>query len=132
MLFWLSLLVVLCFFFSSRRRHTRCALVTGVQTCALPIYEVARACDAVGISAQDVIRFGKLGYARTDVALPGLVGGPCLEKDPHILLASVAPKGVSLEITAASRLVNERQPGETVNAAIARADRKSTRLNSSH
>src|SRR3546814_1276471 len=31
--------VIVCdfFFFSSRRRHTRCALVTGVQTCALPI-----------------------------------------------------------------------------------------------
>src|SRR3546814_3003958 len=29
---WLSV-----FFFSSRRRHTRCALVNGVQTCALPI-----------------------------------------------------------------------------------------------
>src|SRR3546814_9020940 len=29
--------VLLHFFFSSRRRHTRCALVTGVQTCALPI-----------------------------------------------------------------------------------------------
>src|SRR3546814_11696876 len=29
---------VLFFFFSSRRRHTSCALVTGVQTCALPIY----------------------------------------------------------------------------------------------
>src|SRR3546814_1532404 len=28
---------VLVFFFSSRRRHTRCALVTGVQTCALPM-----------------------------------------------------------------------------------------------
>src|SRR3546814_7590581 len=28
---------VVVFFFSSRRRHTRCALVTGVQTCALPI-----------------------------------------------------------------------------------------------
>src|SRR3546814_8492523 len=27
---------IMCFF-SSRRRHTRCALVTGVQTCALPI-----------------------------------------------------------------------------------------------
>src|SRR3546814_8359225 len=26
------------FFFSSRRRHTRCAFVTGVQTCALPIF----------------------------------------------------------------------------------------------
>src|SRR3546814_8530596 len=33
---------MLFFFFSSRRRHTRCALVTGVQTCALPIL-----CDAV-------------------------------------------------------------------------------------
>src|SRR3546814_9206678 len=29
------------FFFSSRRRHTRCALVTGVQTCALPILALA-------------------------------------------------------------------------------------------
>src|SRR3546814_10048761 len=29
---------VCVFFFSSRRRHTRCALVTGVQTCALPIF----------------------------------------------------------------------------------------------
>src|SRR3546814_5987755 len=30
------------FFFSSRRRHTRCALVTGVQTCALPILPQVR------------------------------------------------------------------------------------------
>src|SRR3546814_16388721 len=27
------------FFFSSERLHTRCALVTGVQTCALPIWQ---------------------------------------------------------------------------------------------
>src|SRR3546814_1384687 len=34
--------VMFChFFFSSRRRHTRCALVTGVQTCALPISDDA-------------------------------------------------------------------------------------------
>src|SRR3546814_2014174 len=32
----------LFFFFSSRRRHTRCALVTGVQTCALPIFRGSR------------------------------------------------------------------------------------------
>src|SRR3546814_15005764 len=32
------LLSCFSFFLSSRRRHTRCALVTGVQTCALPIY----------------------------------------------------------------------------------------------
>src|SRR3546814_4750240 len=35
----LSIVISVCFFFfSSRRRHTRCALVTGVQTCALPIF----------------------------------------------------------------------------------------------
>src|SRR3546814_10903844 len=34
----LSISYTIIFFFSSRRRHTRCALVTGVQTCALPIY----------------------------------------------------------------------------------------------
>src|SRR3546814_2322361 len=33
------------FFFSSRRRHTRCALVTGVQTCALPISAQAIAAE---------------------------------------------------------------------------------------
>src|SRR3546814_5128360 len=32
-----SVVFLFLFFFSSRRRHTRCALVTGVQTCALPI-----------------------------------------------------------------------------------------------
>src|SRR3546814_1328979 len=44
-------LVVILFFFSSRRRHTRCALVTGVQTCALPI------CAAFGkyISALPIV-----------------------------------------------------------------------------
>src|SRR3546814_1050316 len=36
-----------CFFFSSRRRHTICALVTGVQTCALPI------CFLVGVGPLD-------------------------------------------------------------------------------
>src|SRR3546814_8364112 len=37
--------LLLChfFFFSSRRRHTSCALVTGVQTCALPICDDERA-----------------------------------------------------------------------------------------
>src|SRR3546814_3875532 len=34
---YFELLFSCIFFFSSRRRHTRCALVTGVQTCALPI-----------------------------------------------------------------------------------------------
>lgn len=76
--------------------------------------EVARLCDAFGVNAHEVISSGKLGYSRTNVALPGLVGGPCLEKDPHILLQSAQTRGLNLEITSAARLVNERQPAETV------------------
>src|SRR3546814_5424640 len=36
------MIIYYLFFFSSRRRHTRCALVTGVQTCALPIFTLNR------------------------------------------------------------------------------------------
>src|SRR3546814_3151768 len=40
-----SISLILSVFFSSRRRHTSCALVTGVQTCALPI---SFSCSAPG------------------------------------------------------------------------------------
>src|SRR3546814_17982345 len=40
------------FFFSSRRRHTRCALVTGVQTCALPIFDDVG--YLIGLDSDDV------------------------------------------------------------------------------
>src|SRR3546814_5207873 len=49
---------VFFFFFSSRRLHTRCALVTGVQTCALPF----SADD--GSAAVDLHRFTAAGDAR--------------------------------------------------------------------
>src|SRR3546814_17196372 len=45
------------FFFSSRRRHTRCALVTVVQTCALPISQ-----DALGrrIAVENISHYATL------------------------------------------------------------------------
>src|SRR3546814_4826410 len=49
------------FFFSSRRRHTRCALVTGVQTCALPIPWAVALAD-VSMSLDNVL--GVAGAAR--------------------------------------------------------------------
>src|SRR3546814_5143825 len=44
------LIYLLLFFVSSRRRHTRCALVTGVQTCALPIFPP----EGVALVADDI------------------------------------------------------------------------------
>jgi nucleotide sugar dehydrogenase len=76
--------------------------------------EIARACDAVGVSAAEVIKAGKLGYPRTNLPMPGPVGGPCLEKDPHIFAEGLRELGVEPEITAAARRVNERQPEEVV------------------
>src|SRR3546814_1611378 len=48
-----SVKFVFCFvfFFSSRRRHTRCALVTGVQTCALPILQKEKILTAGDLKA---------------------------------------------------------------------------------
>src|SRR3546814_1330439 len=45
----------MCFFFSSRRRHTRCALVTGVQTCALPISTLTETLHAAAFIASEAI-----------------------------------------------------------------------------
>ncbi|MGE2725496.1 nucleotide sugar dehydrogenase [Mycolicibacterium pulveris] len=86
--------------------------------------EVARVCDAFGVSAHEVISSGKLGYSRTNIPLPGLVGGPCLEKDPHILMESASTRGINLEITKAGRMVNERQPEETVRFISSEIERR--------
>src|SRR3546814_1046342 len=71
-----SLCVCMCFccfffFFSSRRRHTRCALVTGVQTCALPIWPrrlTPRSCEHWGTDMNDVLKH-LLGAAKEIVPL---------------------------------------------------------------
>src|SRR3546814_7924000 len=72
---------VIFFFFSSRRRHTRCALVTGVQTCALPISCGNRAMASVmtrglfldrAISVARVLRPDRAVLVVTTGTRPGL------------------------------------------------------------
>src|SRR3546814_12527723 len=48
--------VYIFFFFEGRRRHTRCALVTGVQTCALPIWSAPARGGGPGKPAQGGLR----------------------------------------------------------------------------
>src|SRR3546814_2722973 len=58
-----SCFMFLFFFFSSRRRHTRCALVTGVQTCALPICRSRALLPCIGQLLAHPGRGGKLRLA---------------------------------------------------------------------
>src|SRR3546814_5438785 len=101
------------FFFSSRRRHTRCALVTGVQTCALPIYLVPPA----------ALSFWRWTFALL-LLLP--LAWPHLKRDWPVLRANwpiVALLG-ALAIGSFNILLYTGLQSTT--------DRKSTRLNSSH
>src|SRR3546814_9412930 len=121
--------VIMFFLFSSRRRHTRCALVTGVQTCALPISTFVAACKVVfngdawtpgGLELISDLRVDEIGghvefcsvggAARPDVT--ELIG--CFQ-----IIIRVARLGIG-EYTEAH--------GEDVTVA----DRKSPRLNSSN
>src|SRR3546814_4609909 len=115
---------VLFFFFSSRRRHTRCALVTGVQTCALPISADAVLLGAMGLPE---VRYPDGREISPQVDLRELWG----------LFAGVRP--IRAIAGAPLPLADARAAGidfvlvrEQTEGLFAARDRKSTRLNSSH
>src|SRR3546814_1283921 len=69
---------MMLFFFSSRRRHTRCALVTGVQTCALPISK-ARMAVAAWLKESEgrlarFVRLSPLNSGLVDADLDAVIG----------------------------------------------------------
>src|SRR3546814_6066636 len=73
------------FFFSSRRRHTRCALVTGVQTCALPISQKiqhGRNHDEAAAHAQKHGQYARQ-YAQEEWCQRGYVKARTIETPPH-------------------------------------------------
>jgi UDP-N-acetyl-D-mannosaminuronic acid dehydrogenase len=72
--------------------------------------EVARICDVAGLSADEVLRLGRFGYVRGNIPNPGPVGGPCLSKDPHILVQSMSELGMIPKMTVAARQIHEEQP----------------------
>ena len=77
--------------------------------------EIAAMCDAGGISAMEVISAGRHGYSRTNLPIPGPVGGPCLSKDPYIFAEGLAEIGAVPELTLAARRTNEAQPEQVVS-----------------
>src|SRR3546814_10917771 len=125
---------MLCFFFSSRRRHTRCALVTGVQTCALPILKPR--CPGI---AQIVWRepFLKLAFNRITEFSPAAGTIPC-----SLDLPAPATLCVRIGHHGSALFSSLTWPQEDTAIAVGYGgkcldcrrcqDRKSTRLNSSH
>ena len=85
--------------------------------------EIASLCDVVGANVLEVVQAGKKGYPRTNVALPGLVGGPCLTKDSYILDQSVAGFGIRPSIIMEGRKTNEDQPVYVANFLKPLADK---------
>jgi UDP-N-acetyl-D-mannosaminuronic acid dehydrogenase len=77
--------------------------------------EISRLCDAVGVSATEVVQAGGLGYPRGTMPRPGPVGGSCLTKDPAILANSFHAHGLGTpEVVDAARRANERIPQDAV------------------
>src|SRR3546814_12531489 len=97
-MFFISLMY---FFFSSRRRHTICALVTGVQTCALPILDVTQYVmlelgQPMHAFDRDLLH-GPVGvrHAREGEAL-ALLDGRDVAVDPGFLVITDANRAVAL------------------------------------
>src|SRR3546814_6015056 len=118
------------FFFSSRRRHTRCALVTGVQTCALPIYafhdldRVADECAqgrALGFDGKSLIHPAQIDAANAAFAPDA---DECAQARAVVAAFALPENAGKGAIRLDGRMVERLHLGE--------ADRKSTRLNSSH
>ncbi len=80
--------------------------------------EVALLAEAAGLDGIEVIKAANTGYERTNIAKPGFVGGPCLEKDPHILQHSF--KGLDYEprLIATGRQLNEELPTIVTNMIL--------------
>src|SRR3546814_9879649 len=110
------------FFFSSRRRHTSCALMTGVQTCALPI---SRTVAPQAIGRKNTRMQGKR-HEEPESPRIARLGQPVCWTGGH---ASEFRSQADVEGAATTR----HRPQVAGRLVIAeRQDRQSTRLNSSH
>src|SRR3546814_2204964 len=109
-------------FFSNRSGHTRCALVTGVQTCALPI------------SLHTALRRGNIVEIGDLSEIEGRARPACLKRAGHIdpdgeCLSQDHPK---LDPIHTSHSVADISYIKGKGSPRCQIDRKSTRLNSSH
>src|SRR3546814_5597814 len=132
---------VICFFFSSRRRHTRCALVTGVQPFALPISRRPLGLEVYSIdSVRKASRDAQQMTVNEFLPFFSIRHGPHGDDDGCFWYAQRKPSlrrdddGSEMSITLVDRDMNPRVPSVdtlSIGLTCTNRDRKSTRLNSS-
>lgn len=86
--------------------------------------EISKLCSRINIDAIEVIESGKFKYPRTNLALPGPVGGPCLTKDTYILNESFKTKDFKPNISLTARQENESIPRFIINYIKKKIDYK--------
>src|SRR3546814_17449090 len=114
------------FFFSSRRRHTRCALVTGVQTCALPISACFRMAARLGLHEgicnhfsamlpgyDDLFLVNAYGYTFSEVTASNLL---VCDFDGNVVAGDGAPAATAFYIH--GRLHQARPPARVVRQRV--------------
>ena len=89
--------------------------------------ELARIGEYYKIDILNVINKIKIDYPRSNIALPGTVGGPCLTKDPHILIESVKNK-LNLPIISSARNTNENLTNEVLKMIKKKINKKITKI----
>jgi UDP-N-acetyl-D-mannosaminuronic acid dehydrogenase len=82
--------------------------------------EMAVVAEQIGLDVREIINAANHNYPRSNVAMPGLTGGPCLEKDPWILAESAIKVNVDARITKSARVLHESLP----SLAVARIKRE--------
>src|SRR3546814_5664057 len=121
--------MLIYFFFSSRRRHTRCALVTGVQTCALPIFSEFGPQQWVGVIMANSGAHPMLILALVTglMAVGRFFAGPVVKTlgQTGVLLGGAIMATVGIYMFSIAE-------GNMAYVAAVFLDRKCTRLNSSH
>jgi UDP-N-acetyl-D-mannosaminuronic acid dehydrogenase len=81
--------------------------------------EVALIAERLGLSARELIHAANVDYARSAVARPGFVGGPCLEKDALILIASLHEMDFTPRVIEEARRVNAGLPDHVAARVVA-------------
>ena len=80
--------------------------------------EVALIAERMGLSASEMIHAANVDYPRSNVAQPGFVGGPCLEKDALILIDSLRKIDFKPKVIEEARKINQALPDHVATRII--------------